>query len=73
MFRRNVCEVPTNALNKVFLTLNKEILRYDNTADKYVDKFIYALRSKRESGRFPDDREFSDALAAKQVYLMRGK
>ena len=25
------------------------------------------------SGRFPDDREFSDALAAKQVYLMRGK
>ena len=73
LFRRNVCEVPTNALNKVFLTLNKEILRYDNTADDYVDKFIYALRSKRESGRFPDDREFSDALAAKQVYLMRGK
>ncbi len=73
LFRRNVCEVPTNALNKVFLTLNKEILRYDNTADNYVDKFIYALRSKRESGRFPDDREFSDALAAKQVYLMRGK
>ena len=33
LFRRNVCEVPTNALNKVFLTLNKEILRYDNTAD----------------------------------------
>lgn len=73
LFRRNVCEVPTNALNKVFLTLNKEILRYDNTADKYVDKFIYTLRSKRESGRFPDDREFSDALATKQVYLMRGK
>jgi len=73
LFRRNICEVPTNALNKVFLTLNKEILRYDNTADNYVDKFIYALRSKRESGRFPDDREFSDALAAKQVYLMRGK
>lgn len=73
LFRRNICEVPTNALNKVFLTLNKEILRYDNTADHYVDKCIYALRVKRESGRFPDDREFSDALAVKQVYLMRGK
>lgn len=73
LFRRNVCEVPTNALNKVFLTLNKEILRYDNTADNYVDKFIYALRAKRESGRFPDDREFAGDLAAKQVYLMRGK
>lgn len=73
LFRRNVCDVPTNALSKVFLTLNKEILRYDNTADNYVDKLIYALRSKRESGRFPDDREFADALAVKQVYLMRGK
>ena len=73
LFRRNICEVPTNALNKVFLTLNKEILRYDNTADHYVDKCIYALRTKRESGRFPDDREFADALAVKQVYLMRGK
>ena len=38
LFRRNICEVPTNGLNKVFLTLNKEILRYDNTADHYVDK-----------------------------------
>lgn len=73
LFRRNICEVPTNALNKVFLTLNKEILRYNNTADNYVDKCIYALRTKRESGRFPDDREFANALAAKQVYLMRGK
>lgn len=73
LFRRNICEVPTNALNKVFLNLNKEILRYDNTADHYVDKFIYALLSKKESGRFPDDEEFTTALAVKQVYLMRGK
>lgn len=73
LFRRNICEVPTNALNKIFLNLNKEILRYDNTSDQYVAKFIYALRSKKESGRFPDDEEFTEALASKQVYLMRGK
>ena len=73
LFRRNICEVPTNALNKIFLNLNKEILRYDNTADRYVEKFIYALLSKKESGRFPDDEEFTRALSAKQVYLMRGK
>lgn len=73
LFRRNICEVPTNALNKIFLNLNKEILRYDNTADNYVQKFIYALLSKKESGRFPDDEEFTAALAAKQVYQMRGK
>lgn len=73
LFRRNICGTPTNALNKIFLNLNKEILRYDNTADNYVQKFIYALLSKKESGRFPDDEEFATALAAKQVYQMRGK
>ncbi len=73
LFRRNICEVPTNALNKIFLNLNREILRYDNTADNYVPKFIYALLSKKDSGRFPDDDEFTGALANKQVYQMRGK
>lgn len=73
LFRRNICEVPTNALNKIFLTLNREILRYDNNTDHYVDKFIYALCSKKESGRFPDDDEFKQALSMKAVYQMRGK
>ncbi|MBS6705401.1 MAG: DUF4268 domain-containing protein [Lachnospiraceae bacterium] len=73
LFRRNICEVPTNALNKIFLNLNKEILRYDGSANDYVEKFIYALLSKKESGRFPDDEEFMAALSSKQVYLMRGK
>ncbi len=73
LFRRNICEVPTNALNKIFLNLNKEILRYDNTPDNYVQKFIYALLSKKESGRFPTDEEFTEELSNKQVYQMRGK
>ncbi len=73
LFRRNICEVPTNALNKIFLNLNKEIYRYDNTPADYVDKMIYALLSKKESGRFPDDKEFTDALETKAVYQMRGK
>lgn len=73
LFRRNICEVPTNALNKIFLNLNREILRYDGTTDRYLDKMAYALLSKRDSGRFPDDEEFSAALSSKQVYLMRGK
>ena len=73
LFRRNICDVQTNALNKIFLYLNKEIIRYDNTTDNYVEKFIYALLNKKESGRFPSDEEFEDCLANKQVYLMRGK
>ncbi len=73
LFRRNICDVPTNALNKIFLNLHKEIVRYDNTLNHYADKFVYALLAKRESGRFPDDAEFATALSTKQVYQMRGK
>ena len=28
LFRRSICDVPTNALNKIFLNLNREIMRY---------------------------------------------
>ncbi|MBQ9707780.1 MAG: DUF262 domain-containing protein, partial [Firmicutes bacterium] len=73
LFRRNICEVPTNALNKIFLTLNREIHRFDGTYDNYVEKMKFALISKKESGRFPDDEEFATALSEKQVYLMRGR
>lgn len=73
LFRRNICDVPTNALNKIFLNLNREILKFDNTSDNYVDKFIYALLSKKESGRYPNDEEFKAALSTKQVYKMTGK
>ena len=55
------------------MNLNREILKFDNTPDHYVDKFIYALLSKKESGRYPDDDEFQSALSAKQVYKMTGK
>ena len=47
LFRRNICDVPTNALNKIFLNLNREIIRYDNSTNNYVDKFVYALLSKK--------------------------
>ena len=73
LFRRNICDVPTNALNKIFLTLNKEVIRYDNSTENYVEKLKYALLNKKESGRFPNDEEFVIALSNKQVYNMRGK
>ena len=73
LFRRNICEVPTNALNKIFLTLDREIHRYDGTYANYVEKMKFALLTKKESGRFPDDQEFATALSDKQVYLMRSR
>lgn len=73
LFRRTMCDLPTNALNKIFLLLHKEITRYDGTEDNYLEKFKYALLSKRDRARFPDDTEFIEAFSSRPVYLMNSK
>ena len=73
LFRRSICDLPTNALNKIFLMLHREIVRYDGSETDYVKKFKHALLSKTERGRFPRNEEFSEALGSKQVYLMNIK
>lgn len=73
LFRRSICDLPTNALNKIFLLLHREIIRYDGTEDYYVEKLKYALLSKKERARFPIDEEFSAAFATRPIYLMNSK
>lgn len=73
LFRRTICDLPTNALNKIFLLLHREIVRYDGTEENYVEKFKYALCSKKERARFPDDEEFAARFAERQIYLMNNK
>ena len=73
VFRRNICDVPTNALNKIFLMLHNEIVRLDGTDANYFEKFKFILINKKESARFPDDEEFTDSLSVKNIYSMRGE
>ena len=62
LFRRVICDLPTNVLNKMFLMLHGEIIRYEKNEDNYVEKFKFALLSKKEKVRFPDDEEFSSVF-----------
>lgn len=73
LFRRSICDLPTNALNKIFLMLHREIIRFDGSDENYLEKFKYALLSKGDRGRFPDDAEFIDAFAVRPVYKMNSK
>ena len=73
LFRRTICDLPTNSLNKIFLMLHKEIVRYDKTEDNYLEKFKYALISKKERARFPQDSEFIEAFSQRMVYKMNSK
>lgn len=73
ILRRSICDLPTNSLNKIFLMLHREIIRYDGTDENYVEKFKYALLNKRERARFPSDDEFAAMFSAKPIYLMHSK
>ena len=51
IFRRQICDIPTNALNKVFVALNNEIVRYNGTIENYLEKFKYALMKKTPTAK----------------------
>ena len=73
LFRRVICDLPTNVLNKMFLMLHGEIIRYEKNEDNYVEKFKFALLSKKEKVRFPDDEEFSSVFSSREVFQMNRK
>jgi hypothetical protein len=68
LFRRAICGLPTNSLNKIFSNLHREIVRFDGTEDNYVEKFKYALQAKKEGSHFPNDNEFRNAFTERPVY-----
>lgn len=76
LFRRLICEVPTNALNKIFATLyGSAKKRAQQDGVSFYQAVVYILVSKGvdDSGKFPDDEEFKKALSFKNIYKMRAK
>ncbi|WP_157197410.1 DUF262 domain-containing protein [Methanohalobium evestigatum] len=66
VFRRAICSIPTNSLNKTFSTLMNEVDK-----DNYVESVKAALMSKETYRRFPEDDEFYNELMNKDVYNFR--
>lgn len=72
IFRRMICDLPTNALGKIFPILDSRIesLKGDSTAS-YSDVLIYQLQSYAQTGSFPNDEEFKTSFIRKDCYRMR--
>ncbi|MCL2649875.1 MAG: DUF262 domain-containing protein [Candidatus Azobacteroides sp.] len=68
LFRRFITSIPTNALNKIFMTLHKDILRHKKENDSYCEVLIFILLSKTGSGQFPNDEEFIRLFSTKNLY-----
>lgn len=68
VFRRFICGVPTNALNKIFMLLAKDIESHIWYETDYVNIFNFVLLQKKWTQRLPDDLEFSENLLTKDIY-----
>ena len=63
IFRRAVCRVPTNSLNRTFATFAKALRK-----DRYVDSVTAHLLSMRSYRAFPTDEDFADSLKTTDLY-----
>ncbi len=73
IFRRLMCDLPTNALNKIFATLHDAVLKNKKETDNYSSVLVYILESKKLSSAFPKDEEFINGFTTKKVYSMQAK
>ena len=73
ILRRFLCDVATNALNKIFMTLARDIKKHPEHNIKYVEIFKYIITQKKSSQRFPSDDELREKLLIKDVYNLKAK
>lgn len=63
VFRRAICSIPTNSLNKTFATLGRALKK-----DRYLESVKAHLLSLPSYRRFPDDEEFTRELQTRDLY-----
>lgn len=63
VFRRNICSIPTNSLNKTFSTFMKSVDRM-----RYVESVKAQFILLPSYRRFPNDVEFGNELQTRDVY-----
>lgn len=66
VFRRSICDIPTNSLNKTFATLKNEI-----KPDDYVNSIKAFFVMRDDYKEFPDDEKFMAAFVSRDIYTMR--
>ena len=68
VFRRAICAIPTNSMNKTFATFNKALKKYRYFES--VQAYLLGLPSYR---RFPTDDEFRRDLQTRDLYNFRSR
>lgn len=68
VFRRAICGIPTNSLNKTFATLYKTIRK-----EGYIESLKASFQLMESYKRFPTDGEFEKEFISKDVYNFRNR
>lgn len=68
VFRRAVCAIPTNSMNKTFATFSKHLKK-----DRYLESVQASFLLLPSYRRFPMDEEFARELQIKDLYNFRSR
>ncbi len=68
VFRRQICEIPTNYLNKTFAGLYNLIDK-----ENYLESLKVRLILKEANRRYPNDSDFLELIQLKDIYNFRNK
>ena len=66
VFRRAVCSIPTNSLNKTFATFSSSLRK-----DRYLESILAHLQTLPSYRRFPSDEEFQREFTVRNLYNNR--
>lgn len=68
VFRRAICEIPTNSMNKTFARMGIGLKK-----DRYLESLKASFLLLPSYRRFPDDEEFQRKIQSKDIYNFRSK
>ena len=68
VFRRSICDIPTNSLNKTFATMRNFIRK-----DDYINSVRAFFILREDYKEFPNDDNFEIAFKNKDIYHMRSR
>ncbi len=66
VFRRAICAIPTNSLNKIFATFTKALKK-----ERYLESIKAHFLNLRPNHRFPKDEEFERNIQSRDLYNFR--
>jgi uncharacterized protein with ParB-like and HNH nuclease domain/predicted transport protein len=68
VFRRAICDIPTNSMNKTFATFSRDLKK-----NRYVESVQASFLLLPSYRRFPDNDEFKEKFKLKDIYNFRSR